>query len=225
MNLRMFRVVAVGSSITFAPLALAGTIIQPTSATTGMGTVASPGYSPTHVIDQTGLTAPYTSGVTNFDTFVPATKTTAGGSGTNSWFSAAGNVTGNFDFDLGAPVAIESFALWPDPQTGAHQGPKNFNLIGSLDAAFTTPLALGSYVATEISGDANNAGQIFGFTPTVARHVRMQITSNYGSASFTGMVEAAFEQSVPEPATPALLMTALAGICIRRRRGRARASE
>jgi hypothetical protein len=200
--------------------ALAGTILQPSAASTSMGTVASPGYSPTHVIDQTGLTAPYISGVTNFDTYVPVTKTTAGGSGSNSWFSASGNITGNFDFDLGVPIGIESFALWPDPQPNAHQGPKNFSLIGSLDPTFTTQIPLGSYVATEINGDVNNAGQIFTFTPTVARYVRMNITSNYGSTLFTGMVEAAFEQSVPEPTTPTLLLTATAATLLRRTRPR-----
>ena len=89
-----------------------------------------------------------------------------------------------------------------------------------LDPTFTTQLPLGSYVATEISGDANNAGQIFTFTPTVARYVRMNITSNYGSPTFTGMVEAAFEQSVPEPATPALLVTALTCAGLVRRQSR-----
>jgi hypothetical protein len=212
-------VVAAGSLFALTIPAFAGPIIQPAGASTSLGQFNA-SYPPSRVIDQSGLAATYTSGVTNFDTFVPATKTVNGANVPNIWFSANNVITGNFDFDLGSPIGIESFALWTDPQPGAHQGPRNFALIGALDPAFTVPIALGTYNALEGTGDANNFGQVFTFTPTVARYVRMQINTNWGSPATTGMVEAAFEASVPEPATPTLLLTAAAATLFRRNRPR-----
>ena len=82
-----------------ANVATAGTILQPAAATTNMGFFST--FDPVYAVDQSALTAAYTSGVTDFDTFVATTVTVSGGSSFTTWFSAPGNITGNFDFDLG----------------------------------------------------------------------------------------------------------------------------
>lgn len=193
----------------------AGTMIQPAAASTNMGNFSGT-YNPSFVINQSGLTAPYVSGVTNFDTYVPTTNTVNGGGGLNIWFSAQSVLTGNFEFDLGGSFNIESFALWTDPQAAADQGVNSFALFADDNASFSSPSLLGNYNALEGTGDANNFGQVFSFAPTVATHVRMQINSNYGSTFVTGITEAAFEVVVPEPGSLALL--AMAPLALMRRR-------
>lgn len=193
--------------------AQAGTMLQPASASTNMGNFVS--FEPVRAIDQSALAATYVSGVTNFDAFVPVTGTVNGGSGNTTWFSTI--TTGNFDFDLGGSFNIESFALWADPQN-IGQGVNAFSLLADDNALFSSPQLLGNYNAVNGIPNATNFGQIFAFTPVVATHVRMQITSNHGSALTTGMVEAAFEVVVPEPGSIGMVLGAGLGLLTLRRR-------
>jgi hypothetical protein len=183
--------------------AQAGTILQPTSATSSMGSFSSQ-YLPLFAINQSALTPGYVSGVTDFDTYVASANTgLAGGGSFNTWYSSSSVIIGTFDFVLGGLFNIESFALWNDPQSGG-QGVNGFTLHADDNVNFTSPTLLGSYTAVEGLGNANLA-QVFTFTPTAATHVRLSILSNHGSALTTGISEAAFEVApVPEPSTLAL---------------------
>ncbi len=186
------------------PAAFAGTLWQPVGVSTDMGSFAT--FEPIYAIDQSGLAVGYVSGVTDFDAFVGATATVNGGASFTTWFSQT-SITGNFDFDLGQTVTIESFALWADPQ-GIGQTVKLFNLLADDNPQFSSPTLLGAFHAADgTDDDATNFGQVFGFTPTAAAYVRMQIVSNHGSGLTSGFVEAAFEvAAIPLP--PALLMFA-----------------
>lgn len=211
-------------ALALATGAQAQAILQPVGATTSLGSFSSQ-YLPAFAIDQSGLSASYVSGVTDFDAYVAATRTVAGGSSFNTWFSSAGLTTGSFDFALGGPRTISAFALWTDPQPTPHQGIRAFTLIAGSDAAFTTPTLLGSYVAAEGAGDATNVGQVFAFAPTSASYVRMEILSNYGSTFVTGMVEGAFRLApaatvTPEPTSVVLVGGGLLSLAALRRRRR-----
>ena len=200
------------------PGAHAAPILQPAAATTGMGWTTT--YEPVHAVDQSGLSVNYVSGVTDFDSYVASATTFTGASSNNMWFSAAGNITGTFDFDLGGSFDIQSFALWADPQS-AGQGVMGFNLLADDNASFSSATLLGSYSAVDGLGDPGNLAQVFGFTPTTASYVRMEILSNNGSATYTGISEAAFELvAVPLPAAVWLFgsgLLALIGIGRQRR--------
>lgn len=197
--------------------AQAGAILQPTSASTSMGSYNYQ-WVPEFTIDQSGMTVGYTSGVTDFDAYVATARTTnAGASSFGAWFSPVDTTTGNFDFDLGSVQTIESFALWNDLQT-AGQGIDAFRLYASNDPFFT--------VSTQLGGDFNASegltlAQVYGFAPISARYVRMEILSNHGS-SLTGFSEAAFEvASVPLPAAGWAFASGLFGLAgIARRRVR-----
>jgi hypothetical protein len=212
--------VAVGFTLAIASVAQAGPILMATGATTDMGSFNAT-YSPTNAIDQSGLAAGYTSGVTDFDTFVASTSTLFGASGANPWFSAQGVFTGNFDFDLGGTYTLSSFALWNDPQDVGNQGIQDFSLYADDNSAFSSPTLLGSYTAAEGTGTFGNLedlnlGQIFTFFSTEASFVRMAIESNYGSTSVTGFTEAAFEIAgptpIPEPGSLLLLGAGVTGV-------------
>ncbi len=218
-----FLSAAAGLSLALTGVAHAGPILMASGASTSMGSY--PGYSPTAVVDQSGLAAGYVSGVTDFDGYVSATATLVGADPNNIWFSPSDVTTGSFDFDLGGLFDITSFALWTDPQN-AGQNAKDFELYADDNAAFSSPTFLGTYLALAgpgLNNESLNVGQIFGFAPVLASNVRMQILSNYGGF-VTGISEAAFEIAdsqgpapapVPEPTSLVLLGTGIALVVVK----------
>ena len=74
--------------------------------------------SVTNMINQSGITTPFVSGVTIFDTYFanPGQKfATSGNGGTNNWQSQLGSnlgYQGYVDFDLGAVYQINKLAIW-----------------------------------------------------------------------------------------------------------------
>ncbi len=187
--------------------ARAGVILQPASASTDMGVFTT--TVPNNVRDQSGLSAPYTSLVTDFDTYIASNPTHNSSPAAHVWASAQGKPTGNFDFGLGGTFTLQSFALW-DLGGNAAQNLVGFQLLASADASFSTFTSLGSFTANPNNGSVLAARpEFFTFTATSAAFLRMVITSNHGGVGSTGFGEAAFEvqlpTAVPEPGTLALL--------------------
>lgn len=222
MNVRIVHLTVLASIIALASACpvQAGLLLQPTGASTNMG---SGTLSPTVTIDQAGLSAGYTSLVTDFDDYI-STNPTHNLAPANNWLGLA--ATGNFDFNLGGSFTIQSFALWNWGEDD------DFNVIGFTlladdNAAFSSPTVLGNFTADPNTGSILAVlPEVFGFTPTEASFVRMQITSNNGNPNSTGFGEAAFEvqstQAVPEPSSLAMFavggVVCLAGAAWRRRR-------
>lgn len=204
---------SVVTAVVLASAAHAGVMLQPTTATTNMGFFNT--YEPFRTIDQSGLAATYTSGVTDFATFASTTGTVNGGSSFTGWYSQ-GSTTGNFDFGLGGTYTIDGFALWADPQAAPNQGINSFTLLADDNAAFSSPVNLGTFTAVDGIPNATNFGQQFMFPATSASFVRMVINSNYGSTLTTGFVEGAFSQ-VPAPAGLALVAPGAVFFARRRR--------
>lgn len=74
--------------------------------------------SPENLINQSGVTTPFVSGTTVFDTYFASPGQvfgTSGNGGTNNWtsnFSFTLPVQGYIDFDLGAVYRLNKLALW-----------------------------------------------------------------------------------------------------------------
>lgn len=210
---------AVGLS---AGTASAGFVLQPSAATSQIGTADG---SPNATRNQTGLTPGYTSGVTDFATYLAGNPTHNNGGG-GYWVSGVGNTTGDFDFALGGSYYVRGFALWGLGTTDA-ANIKTFDLLADDNAAFSSPTALGSFIATPGGTFAAAQPDVFTFTEVLAGYIRVRITGNQDPTfPVVGFGEGAFDASltptaVPEPSSAALLGVAAAGLGIRRLRRRA----
>lgn len=200
------RVVAVLTALAGVILALqahATTITGVLSATTTMGE----GFPLVHAIDQSGLSAGYTSGVTDFDTYIAGNPQHTSDAGTD-WVSST--TAGVADFNLGSLMAIDRVVLW---NNGANLtfAIAQVSLEASADAAFTTPVSLGTFNLAIMSNP--NTAQVFSFAPVNAQYVRFENFVSNG-ASVIALGETAFSTTtaVPEPATVWLLSIGLLGV-------------
>jgi hypothetical protein len=187
--------------------AFAGAILSPTAVVgdtlgTGAGKVG-------HLIDQSGLSAPFISGATDFDTYVATNPTHAGLTGANGWASANNDTSGYLEFDLGSVYAITAFAMWTQNNPSAID---SFSLSTAMDSAFTTGVAnLGSFTGTKTL-----TVQTFDVS-AVGEFVRLQVNSTFGGTN-VDIGEVAFDvATVPEPATFAIVGMGLAAIAALRR--------
>jgi hypothetical protein len=196
--------------------AYADAILGATSVTTTM--VSGPGYSIDALIDESGLSSTYVSGVTDLSSFLSVTHNST--VTTNDWVSKGQNpTTGNIDFDLGSSVTLDTLLLWNYyPASGVRV--VGFTLLASPDSSFTTTTNLGSFT-TAPTGTGSAVGlQTFTFAPVTATYIRLEITSN-GGATTTGLGEVAFadpDPAAPEPGTWVLLSGGLLALTLFRRR-------
>jgi hypothetical protein len=206
MNLRDWLAGAALISIAVSVPAHAGQIRSPIAVVGA--TIATGGGTTGHIIDQSGLSVPFVSGATDFDTYIASGPTHAVVSPTNGWASHSGS-TGYLEFDLGDAFSISTFALWTQNNPGALN---SFSLSSALDIGFTSGVSnLGSFNAAEGIG-----AQTFAVS-AIGEFVRLQINSSHGATN-VNIGEVAFDTTVlPEPAPLAVLCIGLSGLGLARR--------
>ena len=215
MSLRLRMLCLTGFGLLLSQTARSAVIVEPFSAASTMSVFYG---SPTYLVNQSGLSATYTSGVTDFSSFVASTTAlTAVG-----YSFAASQTSGNIDFDLGSILSVDELALW-GREYNSNQNVDAFKLYASSDSSFTSPTLIGSFVNNPTgNNDTVSAvkADVFSFGSVTTRYIRLEIDSNYGGG-FTTLDEVAFEEtSVPEPATYGMLLVGGLLLAAGRRRKR-----
>lgn len=173
-----------------------------------------------NAINQSGLSAPYVSLMTDFDAYIASNPTADFGAGANVWAATPGTRSGHFDFDLGGTYYLSSLALWT-ATGGDISSIREFDLLLDDNPAFSSPTVFGTFTASNNLGVAPNAeAQVFTFAQTSASFVRMQIHNTHDPSSFTAFFnEAAFEATaIPEPSTLILVLLGCATMGLRKTR-------
>ena len=153
-----------------------------------------------NLINQSGISAAYNSGVTDFNTFVGMTALSGNPSffGAGGWASAVGSsFQVNIDINLGFVQNLTRMALWNDVDL---QGLGNFKLYASDNASFSSLTYLGSF--TGYPGGVGHFAQVFDMTDATTQYIRVE-GSPGGNEVLLNIGEIAFEGStvnaVPEP--------------------------
>lgn len=171
-------------------------------------------FSLVNMINQSGLSAGYTSGVSNFATFAGGT-THDGGGAINSGFSVG--PFGQFSYDLGSALSLDGIAFWETQNSGSVLG---FNLYADTNQNFGDGVGslLGSFVATA-GGTAISSAQTFGFSAVSTQFLHIDILTTDGGSQ-PGIGEIAFRgtSTVPEPTSLALLCLGLASFGLKRKK-------
>lgn len=203
-------VVAMGS-LAVPSSSEAAPIIGATSVSSPQG--AFGGFPLENIINQSGLSAVYVSGATDFDTFTAAT-TGAGLSG-SGFTGQQDNGPQQFIFDLGGAQTIDALAIWNSGSVGSIS---RFEVYADNDGNFANGTT-GLLVGPSPLGTNASPAQVFAFAGTSTRYVIFNGLASLAPPDFYGLNEVAFRgaSDVPEPAT--LLLAGLgAAAAIRRRR-------
>ena len=213
--------IALSLPVALASQAQAAGIVR---GSTGTSSLANSVGTIANLTNQSGLSASYVSGTTDFDSYV-ATTTHDGGN-SNVWRFTP--TTGFIAFDLGASYTLDALALWPN-NSGTNFAIRGFTLYADTNANPANPgISLGNFNA--VSAPSNPvAAQVFNFTAITTRYIQLQVTSNAGNTTVSGLGEVVFRQvtgfppaTTPEPSALVGLAAVVAfGAGLKRRRTQA----
>lgn len=184
--------------------AFAQTIIAPTS---GVVDIGGPGFGTlTETFNQSGLSLGYTSGVTNFDSYIASGPSHVNTFSGFEWFSNSGTTSATVTYNFGSAQTIDRLALWNEESSGIG----SLNLLWSLDGV--TFASLGAFNPTDNPLGPNYLADVFSFAAVNAQYVRFEMSNCPqplpGSFQACAIGEVAFRTAgiVPEPATWTLLI-------------------
>lgn len=209
----------VASSL-YAASASAGVIVSAASVTASNSNPDPIFGNANNLINQGGLATPYTSGVTDFNTYIASNPQHTVAAEGAEWFTDAFLSSVTLTFNLGSMLTIGGLAVWVDEFWGAGI----IEVLASLDDSTYT--SLGSFAPTDWALTVPSYGaDVFSFAATSAQFVRLSLSgcpqpqSEFGGGC--GLGEVAFNSvaaTVPEPGSLALVGLALAGLAASRRK-------
>ena len=216
----MKKIIMLATAALFSSAASAQQIVAPASATINAG---GPGFgSINDTINQNGLSAGYTSGITNFDAYIASAPSHSSQFSTFEWFSQRGSTSATVTYDLGSLLGINAMALWNEEGSGIG----SFNLLTSADGVNFVAALLGVSPINNLGG--SYLAQVFNFDVTASRYARLEMSgcpqsNSTFDACAIGEVAfrtAAVTAAVPEPATWAMMLLGFGaiGVSLRRRR-------
>ena len=158
------------------------------------------------VIDQSGLSASYVTGVTEFYSYASTTESQYYAPQT---LGDASGALDNYYFDLGQEISLEAVAIWNQAGTASL---KDFDLYAATDDTFSTTTYLGSFSTIEAENNQNfSPGETFTFSEVTTRYLILDITANFGYEPTTRFNEIVFASNtvIPLPAAVWLFGSAL----------------
>ena len=185
------------ATLSVGTIAQAATIVQPTAVSTSMGS-ENANFDVTNIINQSGLSQTYTSGVDDFDTYIGLNPTHSGNSGVR-WFSS--QPTGQVTCDLGEELNTTRLAFWNGFSGGRVT---SFEVYSDDDGDFDNggTTLLGSFDPLALTGNPVSV-EVFDFTDAITQFIHFNITGA-GAPNATTVSEVAFEvgEATPPPTTP-----------------------
>ena len=201
MKLPVLPVILLAFAASMASMAQAGVTTTGTVYGNTAGSLAS--TSQTLMTDQSGLSAGYTSGVTDFATYIAGNPTHVTGAGGATWLSnGVPTFPFELDFDLGSTQTIQSLVIWNG--TGAANAAINAFSVSTANVAdFSVSTPAGSFNNVPAS-ELEEPATVFDLTDTSARYLRLTVNSYFGNFCCTGIGEVLFETTavVAPPLNP-----------------------
>ena len=187
-------------------IAMAWGFSSPSSAATIIGAVGatvsstfSGDYDIGNAIDQSGLTAGYTSGVDDFGAYIAGGPLHSQRAVDIEWFSQSHANAVTADFDLGAVFSLTGLAIWNEESGGAPTADVSVSTDGLAYVLIAT------IVPTDNPQGAPYAADVFGFGLALARYVRLEISgcpAPTGLFSGCSLGEIAFRSDAPVSPIP-----------------------
>lgn len=164
------------------------------------------------LLDQSGLSATYTPGVTDFTSFT-STTTHVNNSPSDAWATSGNSAVLIFDF--GSSQTVSEFAFWGD--NGSNSSNIDlFTIDISNDPGFAVFTSLGGGNGPLTNSDLVDAA-VYDITDGTGRYVRL--SANNQGGSFVILGEVAFAgTAIPEPSSALLLGLSALGLVSRRKR-------
>ncbi len=192
----------------------AGVVVGATSVTSPQGALT--GYPLNNIINQSGLSAGYTSGVTDFATYTASTTHSSLFSGVTGFTGMATNGPQQFSFDLGSTLTIDAISIWNTFSVGA---------ITSLELYWDNDNNWGNGVGGQLVGPSaltpsDASAQVYGFDVVATQFIHINALSSLQAPDFYGLGEVVMSQAaaVPTPSIAALMGLGLIGLGFTRRR-------
>lgn len=182
----------------------AGVILSPVAIVTNSAGEFAPGDA-AHAIDQSGLSAGFTSGVTDFATYMASAPVHTFLYVGFEWFSSPGVNTGYWILDLGATYSLLHVADWNDEFSGL----TSLRVSTCADAGCATPVGIGGGIPTNWPLSATSyPADVFDLSGASSRYVRIDMTGPQTDNLYNGLSigEIAFDVAAPVPEPSTLLL-------------------